>query len=398
MSKRLFACFALMASVSVPAVAQGGANPVVESLMKSDGISSQEAQRRLDLLEEANRIGNRMEAEEPVRYAGIRVQQGRDFAIFVRIVGEGESILRRYTSDPAFRVEKADTPLKALRNKQQALINAMDKKAEFAVSLDVAAGKVRVLVLDAEALKGRLQSSGLLASDVIVEEVPDVISPAAAIVGGYQVRGKSWAVTGGGTVNASASLGFNIVHVPSNVRGVLTAGHFDECKFSVAVTACTPNSPATDTNTGATLDFQAQRLGGEYDYEWRTSGGNTFSNQIWYGANMAITQVYDVEAYQPNTLTVCKYGFATGYTCGLVENPREFVSDPAYGISGYFARVKRNTTGNMADSGDSGGPVFGSATAFGLVTAKFTSGTFAGQMAFMPIKRIGPDLRVLTTP
>lgn len=398
MSKRLFACFALLASVAVPAAAQEGPNPVVESMMKSDGISSQEAQRRLALLEEANRIGNRMEAEEPVRYAGIRVQQGSDFAIFVRIVGEGESILDRYTKDPAFRAEKADTPLRALRNKQQALINAMDKKTEFAVSLDVAAGKVRVLVLDAAAVKGRLQSSGLLASDVIVEEVPDVISPAVAIVGGYQVRGKTWAVTGGGTVADTASLGFNIVHVPSNVRGVLTAGHFDECKFSVAVASCTKNSPATDTKSGATLDFQAQRMGGEYDYEWRTSGGNTFSNQIWYGASMAVTQVYDVEAYQPNTLSVCKYGANTGYTCGLVENPREFVSDPAYGISGYFARVKRNTTGNMADSGDSGGPVFGNATAFGLVTAKFSSGTFAGQMAFMPIKRIGPDLRVLTTP
>lgn len=398
MSKHLFACFALLASASVPTVAQENADPVVESLVRADGISAEEARRRLALLEEANRIGNRMEAEEPVRYAGIRVQQGRDFAIFVRIVGEGEALLGRYTSDPAFRVEKADTPLRALRNKQQALVNAMDRKAEFAVSLDVAAGKVRLIVLDAAAAKGRLQSSGLLASDVVVEEVPDVISPAATIVGGYQVRGKAWPVTGGGTVNANASLGFNIVHVPSNVRGVLTAGHFDECKFSVSVTSCTPNSPATDTKSGATLDFQAQRLGGEYDYEWRTSGGNSFTNQIWYGANMAITQVYDVEAYQPNTLTVCKYGYATGYTCGLVENPREFVSDPAYGISGYFARVKRNTTGVMADQGDSGGPVFGNATAFGLVTAKFSSGTFAGQMAFMPIKRIGPDLRVLTTP
>jgi hypothetical protein len=398
MSKRLFACFLLLASVSVPAVAQEGVDPVLESVMKSEGVSAAEAQRRLTLLEEANRIGNRMEAEEPVRYAGIRVQQGRDFAIFVRIVGEGESILKRYTSDPAFRVEKADTPLRALRNKQQALINAMDSKTEFAVSVDVAVGKVRVIVLDAAALKGRLQSSGLLASDVIVEEVPDVVTPAVTIIGGHHVRGKSWAVTGGGTIAATATLGFNIVHVPSNVRGVLTAGHFDECKFSVAVTTCTRNSPATDVNTGATLDFQAQRLGGDYDYEWRTSGGNSFTNQIYYGANMAVTQVYDVEAYQPNTLTLCKYGNATGYTCGLVENPREYVSDPTYGIAGYFARVKRNTTGLMADSGDSGGPVFGSATAFGIVQGKVSSGTYAGHMVFMPIKRIGPDLRVLTTP
>jgi len=398
MSERIYLCIFLLVSVSVPVLAQENANPVLQSVMKSDHVSAQEAERRLRLLEEANRIGNRMEADEPVRYAGIRVERGATFAIVFRIVGEGEQILKRYTSDPAFRVEKADTPLRALRNKQQALINAMDKKTKFMVSVDVAAGKVRVLVPNAEQVRGRLQSAGLLASDVVVEEVPDVVKPVVTVIGGYQVRGKSWAITTGGTVNSSATLGFNIVHVPSNVRGVLTAGHFDECKFTVTVTSCTKNSPATDTNTGATLDFQAQRLGGDYDYEWRTSGGNTFTNQIWYGAYMTVTQVYDVEAYQPNTLTVCKYGARTGYTCGLVENPREYVSDPNYGIDGYYARVKNNATGPMADEGDSGGPVFGNYTAFGLVEAKITGGSYIDQMVFMPIKRIGPDLQVLTSP
>ena len=33
-----------------------------------------------------------------------------------------------------------------------------------------------------------------------------------------------------------------------------------------------------------------------------------------------------------------------------------------------------------------------------VTTTMAYRGTYAGQMAFMPIKRIGPDLRVLTTP
>ena len=382
------------------AQAQTPNDPVLESTMRTYNLSEADARAQLSSLAEANRVGNRLEVDEPTRYAGLRIDRGQNLIIHVRLVGAADNILSKYTNNPAFVAEKARSPLRALKNKQQAIIHALAAHEKgYGVSLDAANGQIRVTVPDEAEVRGKLRAGGLVDDDVVIEHADSFIEPAVTEVGGFGLLGRYWSFSDGtGSVRDTATLGF-IVKNSAGTRGVLTAAHFDECKFSKPVTGCTVNNPATDAQTSATLNFKGQQLGNDLDYEWRTSSANTFTNQIYYGAYMSITQVLDARSYQAGTLTVCKMGKTTGYTCGTVADCNQYATDPTYGIAGYFCRVSNNAGGYMADSGDSGGPVFASATAFGVVNAKITGGSYIGQMTFMPIQKIsGLGLSILTTP
>ena len=395
----LFFAFAA-ALIADPAFAQtSSADPVVDSVMRTYGLAETDARAQLSLLDEANRLGNRLAVEEPTRYSGLRVVRGKTTRIYVRLVGDADQLLAKYTTNPAFVAEKADIPLTALRNKQEALIRALHGLSNYAVGLDVAVGRIRVATREPDAARSKLRAGNLLTGEVDVEQAADVYDETATVIGGYQVQGKYWPLAdGSGNVRDLATGGFTVKN-SAGTRGILTAGHFDQCKFSVTVSSCTPNSPAVDARTGVTLTYQGQQLGGDLDYEWRTSTGNTFTNQIYYGANMSVTQVLDARAYQAGTLTVCKMGSATGYTCGTVMDCNFWAVDTADGINGYFCRVHNNAGGGMADHGDSGGPVFASGTAFGIVSSRISGGTYTGDMCFMPIQKIsGLGLSVLTTP
>lgn len=397
--------FAFLIALANPVYAQGE-DPVVRHVMSTYGLSEADARAQLRLLDEANTLGNRLQSDEPTRYAGLRIVRGSNTQVFVRLVGAADQLLAKYTTNPAFIAEKADVPLVALRNKQNALVRALLAKSDFAISVDVPTGRIIVSVPDVEKATGAIRASGLLGGNVVIEHVPTTYAAAATIVGGYQILGKNWDRTDGlGQVRATASLGFNVKN-SSNVRGVLTAGHFDECSFTVAVNGCVKNSIATDAKSGATLTYQGQQLGNDLDYEWRTSSGNTFSNTIFYGTSYAsgstqpVTSVVDPRAYQPGTLTVCKMGARTFYTCGTLMDPNFAVYNSTFGINGAYCRVQNNSAGLMADEGDSGGPVFGGGiTAYGIVEGRISGGTYIDQMVFMPIQKIsGLGLSVLTTP
>lgn len=143
------------------------------------------------------------------------------------------------------------------------------------------------------------------------------------------------------------------------------------------------------------LDFQSERLGGDYDVEWRTRTGHTFRNVINYGVEMPVTRTYPHTSLVPGTSVVCKMGFTTGYNCGTVTSISEQVT--WFGSVGTYVRVKNNAAGAMAAGGDSGGPVFGQNTAYGLVTYVWESGSTPGEMGFMPISRISVlGLSILT--
>lgn len=369
--------------------------------MRAYGLSAADATSRLDLLAAANALGNKLEADEPTRYAGLRVDLPAG-KVFVRLVGASTELLARYTSDPAFIAEKANVPLRALRNKQEAIIRSLKGSGDFCVSLDVPQGRVRAVVRDASGGRSRLASAGLITPEVDIEEAPSCFRPTATVIGGPKLNGKTWTSTDGtATVADSASLGFVVTNGTS--RGILTAAHFDECKFSVTVSGCIKNSVATDSSTGAPLTWVNQQLGNDLDYEWRSSSGNTFTNKINYpgaASPMAITQTLDVRSYQAGTVRVCKTGWKTGYTCGTVANPNEYITNTTYGLAGYFARVHADPNyAAMADGGDSGGPVFGSATAYGIVNGVISGGPYLGDMTFMHIQKIsGLSLSVLKVP
>lgn len=211
----------------------------------------------------------------------------------------------------------------------------------------------------------------------LLDENPSA-TPAATIYGGKQVTYQS--VSGTTLTSDRGTLAFAVKSGTTN--GILTAAHVGRCVNSsgATVAGCTVNGAAfynpTNISSGQiggtpSLTWRAERLGGSYDAEWRTSSSDTFPNTIHYGAGtpMAVTAVYNPDGLVVGSSKVCKQGFNTGYSCGTFW---EKYSMPWFGTTGVHYLVSNDAGGPMAGGGDSGGPVFASATAIGLVSGVFT--------------------------
>lgn len=326
----------------------------------------------------------RLMAAEPVRFAGLYVDDGADFKVVVRLVGDADGLLRRYTTDPVFVAEKAPVPLRALENKKAALVNALKGgEGRFAVSLNTRTGRLRVFASNTQAARNAVGKSGITTEDVEFEE-GGLPTTTANVFGGGTINGQVYCESSGvGCKQENGTTGFTVTN--GTVRGILTAGHFGECTNMPS--SCIINSPATD-QSGAALTFKGQKNAGSEDFEWRTGpAGTVYPNAIRYSTTtMSITAVGDPTTYAVGT-TVCKQGrVVPTYTCGTIEE-RNY-SYTYNGTIGYFVRVKRNASGYMCQGGDSGGPLFVLNTALGLTQAAFFTGTYQYHCVFMPVKRI----------
>lgn len=363
-------------------------DPVVEHYTQTYNVSVEEATRRLSYVDRAMELERTLAASEPTRFAGLYIDNGPQFRVVVKLVGGAQQLLARYTTDPVFVGEQARTPLRALQARREAVSRRLQGSTDrFSTSFDVRANKVRVFVRDTVRARALLASELGTGEDTEIQRTDQFEELVATIRGGTPVDGP----TVGGTYEI-ATLGF-VVRNASGTRGLLTAGHFGECIGMPS--GCVRNGGATAS--GAALAFQAQAYSGNNDFEWHTATGHTLPNEIRYSStNMAVTGALDPTQFPVGT-TVCKQGRTTGYQCGTIE-------EVAYqrtnnGAVGTFVRVKSPSGASMAEPGDSGGPVFGANTAYGIIHAKVVATGMVGHMLFMPITRIsGLGLSVATTP
>lgn len=371
-----------------PALGQSSNDPILSNYIEAYGVSADEARRRLSYVDKAAALQARLTSEEPTRFAGLYIEHQPSFRVLVRLVGGADQLLRRYTDDPAFVAEQAQTPLVALRNKQEAVIRSLaNSTPELSTDIDIRSGRVKVYVRDPSRARGALAAVGLDETDIV--QVTKRFEMTATIQGGEAVNGP----TQSDGRYEMGTLGFVVTN--GSVRGILTAAHFGEC--AGLPTTCVKNAPAKHAPSATSLVWQAQQNMGSNDYEWRTaSGTHTLPNIIRYSTTtMVITTVRDPRDFPIGT-TVCKQGRTTGYTCGTIEST--WSQETYNGQTGWYVRVKRNTAGAMTDSGDSGGPVFGQNTAYGIVHAKVTDPPEqVGQMQFMSVTVIsGLGLSVVT--
>lgn len=364
------------------------------------GVSVDEAKRRFSDMAEANSVQQRLEAEQPIRFAGLYIDHIPKFRVVVKLVGNAEGLLARYTTNPAFVAEKAPFPLVALRNKQEAVVRSLSpNEKEFGTEVDVRGGRVAVYVSDPVRAKAALSKGGLDDDSVEYLASGKRDELVAAVRGGELLR----TATDNAGYYDEGTIGFVVTQTVNQVvtRGVLTAGHVGECIN--AGSSCVRNSPIT--SQGVSLTWKAQLNAGSDDFEWRTGpAGTTYPNTIkctalsgCAGSTMTITGTADPTTFPVGTI-VCKQGSNTGYTCGTIEAVNS--STTYNGATGYWVRVKNSTGAQMTNTGDSGGPVFGAATAYGIVHSRVTSpADQVGQMMIMPIKRIsGLNLVIATAP
>lgn len=186
-------------------------------------------------------------------------------------------------------------------------------------------------------------------------------------------------IRGGALVSSSASYctsGFGIKN-SAGTRYMTTAGHCD--------------NSLQDNASGAALTFVSERRNASQDVQWHSvSSAHTITPEF-YADSQTTPRVLTGRRTRINTTqgdNVCHQGRTTGYSCGYVAqtNYAPTYDNACNGqtCNPVWVRVKGTASGTGNGTlkcypGDSGGPVFASQTAFGLLKGTSTSGTGAGQ-------------------
>jgi hypothetical protein len=372
---------ALLAVVllSAGAEAQGGGNPGTgrdaQQYAADYGVTVGEAMRRLQLQARASRLEARLASQERGTFGGLYIEHRPRFRVVAKFTRDPDATLSRNAPEAELAAETeavaAERTLVDLEQAQLAVYGAVTGLGVQAESgIDIPAGRIKLYVLD-EAPIQRAVATGTLQIPAYVDivRVPHMSRRQVDIVGGRSLTaGGSHSCTSGFSVRNSAG-----------TRGILTAGH---CSNTLAY-------------NGSNLPFVAERFatGTKYDLQWHTAPGFTVVNQIYEGlaSNRTITGIWPYASQTVGSF-VCKYGHMTGYGCGDIVD-RNYILDG----SGGFIRIHNANNQNLTNYGDSGGPWFLVAEAYGIHIAEPPANT--NDAIYMPIDYISViGISVLTAP
>ena len=100
-------------------------NIIAQANAEANGISYEEALRRLTLLDEANSIVKRLQSVMGNRFGGLRVVDGRTFKVEFLVTGDAQRILAPFTSRSEFLSVSVGNYYNTLKAKFDALRKAL---------------------------------------------------------------------------------------------------------------------------------------------------------------------------------------------------------------------------------------------------------------------------------
>lgn len=367
-----------LTAILTTAYAQAPSDIITSSYSQRYSVTIPEAGRRLALIREASRLGMRLERERADTFAGLYVEHKPDFRIVVQFTGDAKTELATYIHDSAFISRSAPRSLELLLAVQAEVAEQLQQSGlEFESGLDLKNSEINVYVLDPALTSRRLQRILEITGFVNIHKTTG-FPQTTALTGGNPVTGPTMICTSG----------FNVVETATRQLGLSTAGHCDDI--------LTYQSPSV------ALIFQAEQDAGSYDIQWHkqpvTGTPEQQKNEITVtGIQIPITSTTKSTALVLGDVA-CKSGITTGYTCGEIADKNAM--SLYNGAVGTYIRVSDPLGGVMNDFGDSGGPVFGNNSAYGLVHGRGASGTpTRNDLYFMPVDQftaLGID--VLTEP
>jgi hypothetical protein len=310
-----------------------------QSYAREFGVTSAEAAFRLSLQGPVSELDAALERIDAADFGGLWIQNAPDFRVEVRLAGDGSSVLEmakgtaldglvdvlpaRYSRDElvsaasALRAGTATAPFDLVVNVQD---NELDVRTLAAADVTAFA-----------AARGRA-----LPPSARIVEVPALARPATEVYGGLALP--------------DCTTGFTVSK--SGTRGVLTAGH---CSNSESI-----------YNTSLTLMGEA--YSGSNDEQWMYSASFSFTNKAAdFAPDWRRITSRTYRKNQPIGSWVCKYGKVTGYGCGTITQTNA--------APGYIPNVKptyvyvAHSVGYplLCQGGDSGGPVYLSNSAWGII-------------------------------
>jgi hypothetical protein len=372
--------FAILLAATIlstpPAIAQDSAAPdaalpsTEKSYAADNGVSVEEARRRLDELREARRLAGELRANESDTFGGIYVDHRPEFRITVLFTEDPAETLKKYKTPRSAVAATSRQSEKALRQEQAGLLKGIrENGGRVAAQNRVRAGEIDLFTDDEAGLNAAIAKGKItLDKKVKIKKVNAMKwDGEAAIYGGYPLKE--------GTIERCTA-GFALTD--GTKRYISTAGHCAD----------------TLNYNGSPLPWVTQRWGTIYDLQVNGIGTNTVTNAIYVGSAtlQRITSAIPYEWIFEDDY-VCKYGRATLLTCGYV------LSTDYSGLgAGGFIRVHK-AGANMSSGGDSGAPWYVStySEAWGIHSDDVFED--ANDAFFMPASRFAAaGFQVLTQP
>ncbi|MGY9074923.1 MAG: hypothetical protein ACKVHU_18455 [Acidimicrobiales bacterium] len=159
---------------------------------------------------------------------------------------------------------------------------------------------------------------------------------------------------------------------------------------------CNPGFNSTIQTTFETLWRRWGQWSGSLDFKFASAQGNTtITNLFFDGTVFRSPSGYRARLAQPVGSIVCKYGNATGTTCGFLRERSKWLPQTVPGSYWTWMRVEKIGAGPISSAGDSGGPWFVGSEAWGILHGH--QGQFGHYMAINYALQQGTTL-ALTTP
>jgi hypothetical protein len=351
------------------------------------GVSPDEALRRLKAQQESVPATDSIAREFVGRLAGISVEHRPDYRIVVLLTGSEPVADRSAAGVPiVFRTGAKATHAQAIAALRKHLIDLRaDLPNARGAGYDQRTGEVVLLVTRADAekfgvdaIRTRAEQVGGVPVRVVINELNEANM---SVDGGGRVEGLN------SQTNRRNLCTTAFVVTNGEATAITTAAHCPDELTYVDRDGSTVTLPLIGSWGAAYQDVQINGSPNSPEPLFYSNRGAGTLRRLATWRNVASTRAGDF---------VCHYGESSGYSCATVEltdyaPPGDLCGGPCYPS---WVTVK----GPNCIAGDSGGPVFSGAVAFGI--AKGVNRTAAGQCLFyyyMSTDYLPAPWRLLTT-
>jgi hypothetical protein len=371
----VLAAAALVATLAGTGTAAVGTSPVGEGTpepkdtldeddyMRAYGVeSAEEARRQWQVTDAAGELQVVLKKEYADVFGGLWVEYDPKFAIAVGVLeGHGKDVqpvIDEFGLTADARFQEVQKTLLELENDLDAVMAAAPFGVDYAYGIDQSEGRIKIFVDSGSDFQLFAATELPSSADLVQQGLPE---PAVEVYGGLDLS------------NGCTS-GFSVQVTSGSTEGVTTAGHCDN----------------TTSYNGQNLPWQDGLQQDSTDAQWHTTPNLTDPNKIRV-SNSGTTR--NVTSRKPlNQMVegenVCKYGRVTNFDCGEIDivpyNPGDQCVDSSNNT--YAFVIPNPNAGDMAEGGDSGGPVFhgNPAKAYGQVVCRDPEDNDQGRMVFMP--------------
>lgn len=315
----------------------------------------------------AGELDEQIAGAHEATYGGLWIQHAPDFRIVVLATDGDPTIWQNLPASSKVNglVEVRPAQYTLARLEQEALAFG-DRARAMAVDMEVNVMQNRIDLKSTPATMVTDLSDAALPPMMWRDPQVRVGGPAANSYGGLAL---SNGCTTGFTVQANN---------PVPLLGVVTAGHCDN----------------SATLGGLALTFKAEKWTGSHDEQWYSTPNHTDLKQFFDGSSNRPVLGITTRANQAINAYLCKYGKTTGYRCGYLAS-KSFQPSWVPNASATFHRAEPRGGPDMSSEGDSGGPVFNSNYAWGIVSGQYGAPWCICDLIYTPVDYVQSGLGIL---